>query len=173
MYNSLVSSNDPMMASNECFELEDTEGPETVDAAQAGTSVASSNLIMCSEAVKSGIINAANGAFDLNNWLAGGGVNADTPANGNTNNVVVTGADIPGAVVDGGVGTRGYLTAASLEDINLTVVFDQSDVMAPGQLFDVAALGSIFETPAYLGGANAGDDWLAGWTVGLSDPLVP
>lgn len=175
MYNSLITSNDPMMASNECLELDDSEGPETIDAAQDGTSIASGNLIMCGEATKAGI-DAANGAFDIDNWLAGGGGNADTPANGNVNNVVVTGADIPGAVIDGGVGTRGYLTAASLEDINTTVVFDQSDVsaaMTTSQLFDVSALGSIFETPTYLGGANAGDDWLDGWTVGLDVALTP
>ena len=170
MYNSLVTSNDPMMASNECFELDDSEGPQTIDAAQDGTSIASSNLIMCSEATKAGI-DAANGAFDLDNWLAGGGANADTPANGNTNNVVVTGTDIPGAVVDGGTGTRGYLTADSLEDINMNVVFDQAS-----QLFDVAALGGLFETPEHLGGASASSsdgDWLAGWTVGFSNPLTP
>ena len=60
MYNSLITSNDPAMASNECLELNDTEGPETIDAAQGtGTvsqieSFASSNLIACSEPRLSG-----------------------------------------------------------------------------------------------------------------------
>lgn len=165
MYNSLISSNDPMMMSNECLELDDTEGPETIDAAEAFTSLASSNLIMCEEALKIGA-DPANAAFDLAVWLA------TAP---NANNVVVTGTDIPGGVVDDGVGTRGYLTAASLTDVNTNVVFDQAT-----QLFDASTLGNFFETPTYLGGANAGDDWLAGWTVGLRDnstgallPLVP
>lgn len=174
LYNSLITSNHLSMASNECFELEDTEGPQTVDGAQNGTSKANGNLFMCSEAIKRGIINAANlGAvpsedFDVNNWLAGGGINAQTPANSNTNNVVVTGANIPGAVVDGGVGTRGYLTAATLVDVNTNVVFDQAT-----QLFAAAGLGGIFETPTYLGGANASDNWPAGWTVGLTGTLTP
>src|SRR5690606_31011997 len=38
LYNSIVTSNELTMQSHECFELEDTEGPETVDGAQAGTS---------------------------------------------------------------------------------------------------------------------------------------
>jgi hypothetical protein len=158
MYNSLITSNDPMMASNECLELDDSEGPETIDAAEAFTSLASSNLIMCGEALKVGA-DPANAGFDLAAWLA------TAP---NANNVVVTGAAIPGAVVDGGVGTRGYLTSASLTDINTTVVFDQTTA-----LFDAASLGSIFDTPAYLGGASAGDDWLDGWTVGLDAALNP
>ena len=169
IYNSLITSNDPMMASNECFELDDSEGPQTIDAAQDGTSIAISNLIMCSEATKATGVDPLNAGFDLNDWLAGGGVNAQTPPNSNADNVVVTGANIPGAVIDGGVGTRGYLTAASLEDINMAVVFDQAT-----QLYDVEAnVGGIFETPTYLGGANAGDDWLAGWAVGFSGLLTP
>jgi hypothetical protein len=158
MYNSLITSNEAMMSSNECLELDDSEGPETIDAAEAFTSLASSNLIMCSEALKIGA-DAANAAFDLAAWLA---------AAPNSNNVVVTGTDIPGAIINGGVGTRGYLTADSLTDINSTVVFDQAT-----QLQDVAALGGIFETPTYLGGANAGDDWLDGWAVGLDSALTP
>jgi hypothetical protein len=159
MYNSLVTSNEATMTSNECLELDDSEGPETIDGAEAFDSVASSNLIMCSEALKVGAWDPDNLAFDLAAWLAAGP---------NANNVVVTGGDLPGAVVDGGVGTRGYLTSATLEDVGGNPVFDQAT-----QLFDASTLGGIFEAPTYLGGANAGDDWLAGWTVGLSDPLVP
>ena len=141
------------------------------------TSIASSNLIACSEALKvstqvdandNPIDTADNEAFDLAVWLAGGDGSAGTPTNTNTNNVVVDGALLPAALVDGGVGTRGYLTADSLEDLNGTVVFDQAT-----QLFDAADLGGIFTTPTYLGGANAGDDWLAGWAVGLSEALNP
>jgi hypothetical protein len=168
MYNSLITSNDALMASNECLELDDTEGPQTVDAAQDGTSIASSNVIMCSEALKVGL-DAANTGFDLANWLAGGGLNAETPVNSNTNNVVVTGADVPGAVIDGGVGTRGYLTSATLTDVNSNPVFNQA-----AQLYPVGSnLGGIFKNPTYLGGANAGDDWLAGWAVGLDSALNP
>jgi len=166
MYNSIVTSNAPNMDSNECVELDDSEGPETIDAAQAGTSIASSNVIACGEALKVGA-DATNANFDLDNWLAGGGINADTPANGNTNNVVLTGADIPAAMlVDGVPGTRGYLTSGMIQNAAGGVVFDQST-----DLFDASALGSIFDDPSYLGGANAGDDWVDGWAVGLTDPL--
>jgi hypothetical protein len=123
---------------------------------------------MCSEALKVGL-DPANTGFDLANWLAGGGLNAETPANSNTNNVVVTGADVPGVVIDGGVGTRGYLTSATLTDVNSNPVFDQA-----AQLYPVGSnLGGIFKNPTYLGGANAGDDWLAGWAVGLDSALNP
>ena len=166
MYNSIVTSNAPNMTSNECLELDDSEGPQTVDAAQAGTSIASSNVIACGEALKVGA-DAANAGFDLADWLNGGGINAATPANGNTNNVVLTGADIPAAMlVDGVPGTRGYLTSADIQNAVGGRVFDQAN-----DLFDASGLGSIFDSPTYLGGANAGDDWLANWTVGLSAPL--
>jgi len=51
-----------------------------------------------------------------------------------------------------------------------TAVFDQAT-----QLFDPTTLPSsgFFDTPTYLGGANAGDDWLDGWTVALDLPLTP
>lgn len=174
LYNSIMTSNFADMDSNECFELDDSEGPETIDGAQDGTSVASSNVIACGEADKAGI-DPTNGAFDVRNWLEGGGINGDTPANGNTNNVVVGGTgtsdltDLPfTALIVGGTGTRGYLTVADIQDQGGTTAFDQSS-----QLFDAGSLGGIFETPTYLGGANEGDDWLAGWTVGLDGDLNP
>jgi hypothetical protein len=159
MYNSLITSNNATMASNECLELDDTEGPETIDAAIAGVSIARSNVIACSEPLRVTARTFGNDTFDLAAWLG-------TAPNGN--NVVVDPNLLPASVVDGGVGTRGYLTASALTDSASTVVFDQTT-----QLYDVSALGSIFENPAYLGGANAGDDWLAGWTVGLTAALNP
>jgi hypothetical protein len=170
MYNSLITSYETAMASNECVEIEDTEGPESIDAAQAGTSVAISNLIICSEAVKTGTVNAANTGFDFATWLAGGdALNPQIPVNSNANNVVEN-TNLPGMVLDGAVGTRGYLTASTLTNSASTVLFDQAT-----QLFDLTTLANpgIFEATTYLGGANAGDDWLAGWTVGLDLPLTP
>lgn len=164
LYNSLITSNDLGMLSNECFELEDTEGPETLDGAQSGTSIAISNLIACSEAVKPGVINAANAGFNVNVWLAGGDGSAATPTNTNVNNVVVN-ANLPATLVEGGVGSRGYRT--------LDLLTDSIGGQLSVPLFDVAGLGGIFETPTYLGGANAGDDWLADWAVGFDSPLVP
>lgn len=165
MYNSIVTSNEATMSSNECVELDDSEGPETIDGAQGDDpnatgqqSFASSNVIACSEALKIGA-DAANAGFDLAAWMA---------AAPNANNVVDS-TNIPYAMLlDGGVGTRAYRTLDMIQDSTGAVVFDQAT-----QLFDAGALGGIFETPGYLGGANAGDDWLAGWAVGLSDPLNP
>jgi hypothetical protein len=159
MYNSIVTSNEATMSSNECLELDDSEGPETIAGAKDGTSVAASNVIACSEPLKAGPWDPDNLDFDLAAWLSAGA---------NTNNLA-DGTNIPyTSLIVGGVGTRGYLTEAAIQDSLGAVVFDQAT-----QLFDVSALGGIFEAPAYLGGANAGDDWLADWTVGLSDPLNP
>lgn len=172
LYNSLITSNAVSMASNECLELDDSEGPQTIDAAQAGTSIAKSNVIACSEPTKVGA-DALNTGFDLNNWLAGGGINAQTPVNTNTNNVVFTvgqlAADAGGSVlVDAGASARDHLTAASINDGAGNQRFDQAT-----QLFDASTLGSIFKKPTYLGGANSTDNWLSGWTVGLDQPLAP
>lgn len=171
MYNSLITSNATSMASNECLELDDSEGPQTIDGAQDGTSVASSNVIACSEPLKAGP-DAANVGFDLAVWLDGGDGSAQTPNNGNTNNVVFATAQLGDAgntvLVDAGANGRDHLTADSIRDGSGTEVFDQST-----QLFDAATLGSIFETPTYLGGANSGDNWLSGWAVGLDQPLNP
>ena len=158
MYNSIVTSNEAVMTSNECLELDDSEGPETIDGAEDGTSVAISNVIACTEALKIGA-DPANAGFDLQVWL-------DTAPNAN-NLVEATNLPFTG-LIEGGVGTRGYLTVADIQDSTATTVFDQAT-----QLFDASSLGSIFDTPTYLGGANAGDDWLAGWTVGFGDPLNP
>lgn len=166
LYNSIVTSNETTMRSHECFELEDTEGPETVDAAQAGISIAQSNIIACSEALKLSA-DAANADFDLAVWLAGGDGSDGTPTNANSNNVVID-ANLPANLLDGGVNSRGYRTLDLLTDSTGAQVFDQA-----AQLADVAPISDFFETPAYLGGASVGDDWLEGWTVGLSEQLVP
>lgn len=176
MYNSIVTSNATGMVSNECLEIDDSEGPQTIDAAQDGTSIATSNVIACvvrapdnDTALKVSLgPNNTNAGFDLENWLAGGGANAATPANGNTNNAFVTDPNLPATLIVDVPGTRGYLTEATIQDANSTVVFDQST-----DLFDASTLGSIFETPTYLGGANSGDNWLSGWAVGLDQPLNP
>src|SRR5690606_21032641 len=100
LYNSIVTSNDLTMASHECLELEDTEGPETIDTAQAGISIATSNVIACSEPLKVAP-DSMNAGLDLAVWLAGGGT-ADVPANDNSNNVVVD-TNLPAMLLDGGV----------------------------------------------------------------------
>ena len=174
LYNSIVTSNEVAMTSNECFELEDTEGPQTVDAAQAGISIAKSNIIACSEPLKLAA-DVSNAGFDLAVWLAGGDGSAEVPTNDNSNNVVVD-VNLPAMLLDGGVGTRAYRTLELLTDSTGAQIFDQSGTTSAGgtgQLFDVSTVSEFFETPTYLGGASVTDDWLEGWTVGLSEPLVP
>ena len=68
-------------------------------------------------------------------------------------------------LLDGGVGSRGYLTLDSIQD--------STGAEVSVDLFDAASLGGIFKTPTYLGGAGTNDDWLAGWTVGLEGQLNP
>ena len=55
-----------------------------------------------------------------------------------------------------------------LKTLSLVTVKVKSDSIA---LLDT--LGSIFKTPTYLGGANSGDNWLDGWTVGFDKPFNP
>jgi hypothetical protein len=185
IYNSIVTSNESTMTSNECFEVDDTEGPDTVNAMQANddpaadkgsdplASYASSNVIACSEALKLNAFSPDNDGFNLAVWLAGGDGTAAIPLNNNTNNVVLTGADIPAvSLLDGGVGTRAYRTLELIQDSIGAEVFVQ-----PDDLFDVSTLPerlpAFFSAPDYLGGASVNDDWLAGWTVGLDTALVP
>jgi hypothetical protein len=164
MYNSIVTSNATDMASNECLELDDSEGPETVDGVEALDSLASSNVIACSESLKVGAWDPDNLAFDaaaFATWLG-------TAPNANN---VADDTNIPYTnLIDGGLGTRGYLTVdGPILDSTGAQVFDPAT-----QLYDVeAGVGGIFETPAYLGGANAADNWLDGWTVGFDLPLNP
>ncbi|MDX1499328.1 MAG: hypothetical protein R3176_05495 [Woeseiaceae bacterium] len=159
MYNSIVTSNETVMTSNECLELDDSEGPETIDGAQSFDSLASSNVIACTEALKTGA-DAANAGFDLAAWLATA-PNADN---------IVEATNLPFAsLITDGVGARGYLTAPDIQDSTGAAVFDQATQLTP--VGD--ELGGIFDNPAYLGGASAADDWLAGWTVGFDAPLSP
>lgn len=169
LYNSIMTSNEATMQSDDCLDLNDSEGPETIDGVEALISRASSNVVACSDAATTSP-DAANAAFDEAAFVAW--LNSAP----NSNNVVDE-TNIPwNSLLVGGTGTRAYHTAAELRDSTDAVVFDQAT-----QLFDVAADGvlvdgvgsDLFETPTYLGGASESDDWLAGWTVGLDLDLTP
>jgi hypothetical protein len=179
LYNSIMTSHNVSMGSNECLRVEDTEGPDTIDAMQANTSIARSNLIACSEPLRTtfGTGQTTNSGFSLAIWLAGGDGSALTPYTCATppcvTNNVVEGTNLPANIIVGGTGTRGYLTAATITNSLTNVLFDQAT-----QLYNVdhATTGvqppsPLFQPPTYLGAANAGDDWPAGWTVGLTGPL--
>ncbi|MDJ0761018.1 MAG: hypothetical protein QNJ19_16605 [Woeseiaceae bacterium] len=164
MYNSIVTSNAPGHASNECIEVADSEGPETIDAVENGTSVLASNVVACaaSDFIKSSPNSFANAAIEDAELLA------LLTSGSNTNNVLDNSNIEYTSLITGGTSTRGYLTADTITDSTSAVVFDQST-----DLFDVSSVDDYFESPTFLGAANSSDDWLAGWTVGLNAPLDP
>lgn len=164
MYNSIVTSNAVGYASNECIEVADSEGPETIDAVENGTSIMASNVVACaaSDFIKSSPNSFANSAIE-DAELA-----ALLTSGVNTNNVFDNTNIEYASLITGGTASRGYLTAETISDSTSTVVFDQAT-----ELFDVSGLDSYFEAPGYLGAASGSDDWLAGWTVGLTAPLDP
>ena len=170
LYNSIVTSNASGMSSNECFELDDSEGPQTIWAATEGWSVVHSTLIACTESTKAGV-DPANGAFDVDNWLA------SAP---NSNNVVLdenTTGVLPASVIDGlDSNPRAYITAASFTDGNgATIDVPVYDVtmlennFAAGAAPAVGSAGTsnFFEAVDFIGAVSASDNWVAGWTVGL------
>lgn len=172
MYNSIVTSSADGMSSNECLEIIDSEGPETIAGAKAGWSVAASNFIACTEALKQGV-NPANSDFSLATWL-------NTAPN--ANNVVVNGSvagTLPVTILeDLATNKRAYITAAAFADGNTTAItIPAYDVTRLEDDFDagaVPALGSagsssFFTAVDFIGAVKAGSDWTEGWTVGLSE----
>lgn len=173
LYNSIVTSNTPDMSSNECFEIADTDGPETIAYAQAGYSVAKSNFVACANEVLKVAPHATNAGFDFTAWLNNGT---------NTDNVIVddsvTGA-LPVTILEGlATNPRAYITAASFADGNTTPisipVFDVTQLQDTFAADAVPALGaagnsSFFEAVDFIGAVSAANDWTTGWTVGLAE----
>lgn len=172
LYNSIITSNAAGMASNECLEIIDSEGPETIAAATAGWSTAASNFVACTEALKQGV-NPSNSAFSFATWLA------TAP---NTNNVIVDTAvagSLPVTVLEGlAINPRAYITAAAFtdgNDMDITVpVFDVTALQDSFVAAAAPALGdegdsSFFEAVDFIGAVSADNDWTAGWTVGLEE----
>lgn len=170
IYNSIVTSSTVDMTSNECFEIADSDGPETIDYAEAGYSMAASNFIACTEPVKQGV-NAANAAFSFETWLA------TAP---NANNVIVAdAANLPVSIIEGlADNPRAYTTAAAFADASATAidipVFDVTRLSDDFAADAAPALGaegesSFFESVDFIGAVSADNDWTAGWTVGLGE----
>ena len=168
LYNSIITSNTADMSSNECFEQDDTEGPETVDAMEAGISVVKSTLVACAEAIKTGKVDPSNAGFNAKTWFT---------AVGNNNVVIdstVTGG-LPAVVIaDLATNPRAYITAAAMTDGNaaaITVpVFDVTTLSATPSTTTapVAGSNSFFDEVDFIGAVSADDDWVAGWTVGMT-----
>ncbi|PUA30576.1 MAG: hypothetical protein B0W54_08855 [Cellvibrio sp. 79] len=168
LYNSIVTSNATGMNSKQLFIFHDTEGPQTIKAANDGWSVAKSNLLAGTGGTAQTLVNAANAGFTTATWLA----NAT-----NTNNVVVTApAQLPVNVLKNlATNDKAYLTLPTITDaasavINITL-FDVSklaDLAQPAvNTAPVAGTSTFFVNPTHLGAASETNDWVAGWTVGL------
>ncbi|TFH71696.1 hypothetical protein E3V39_14560 [Gammaproteobacteria bacterium LSUCC0112] len=160
MYNSIITSNATGMASNECFEIEHTQ---TVAGVQSGFSVATGNVVACTEALKI----ASSTGLDLRSyWLANG-------------NAVVDGAaNLPATIITGLSPTtpRAYITAPSMTTAAgaaVTVpVFDVTRLRDSFAAAAVPSLGSagsssFFEAVDFIGAVKTGQDWVSGWTTGL------
>lgn len=179
MYNSIVTSSADGMASNECFEVIDSEGDFTIDAIEAGWSVATSNIVACTEATKLGLYKptgapadyvSPNAGFNLKTWLAS-----------NNNAVIdttVAGA-LPATVLQGlSTNKRAYITAPAMSDgttapISIPV-FDVTRLDDDFDANEVPQLGSsgsssFFTAVNFIGAVSADNDWTEGWTVGLND----
>jgi predicted small lipoprotein YifL len=168
LYNTIITSNATGMASNECFEVDDTEGPTTVDGIEAGISVAKSNLVACSESIKTGTLDPSNSTFSAKTWFTATG----------TNNVVIDAAvtgGLPANIIkDLATNPRAYLTLAAMTDgnssaisvpvTNVTTLSEApSTTTAP-----VAGSNDFFEAVDFIGAVSEANDWVSGWTVGLT-----
>lgn len=168
LYNTIMTSSASGMASNECFEVDDTEGPTTVDAIEAGISVAQSNLVACSESIKTGKLDPSNSAFNAKTWFT-------TVSN---NNVVIDSTNTGGLpaniLKDLATNPRAYVTLASMTDgnaaaINLTVTDVTKLSQAPSTTTPpVPGSNDFFQAVDFVGAVNEANDWVSGWAVGLT-----
>jgi len=184
MYNSIVTSSADGMSSNECLEIIDSEGDQTIAAAKAGWSVVVSSVVACTEALKRGLYTPSNAPagyvspnadFDFKTWLTSG-------TNANTNNVVVD-TSVAGALPatllqDLSTNNRAYITAPVMTDgTTASITIPAYDVTRLEDEFEAGAapaLGSagsssFFTAVDFIGAVKAGSDWTEGWTVGLSE----
>lgn len=159
-YNSIITSNASGMASNECFE---TESAQTIAGINSGISAASGNVIACTEALKV----SSSAGLDLRNWWLSSG-----------NAVVDTSANLPATVIKdlSPSNPTAYITAPTMTDANGAAinvsVFDVTRLRDNFAADAAPALGgagssSFFEAVDFIGAVKEGDDWVAGWTVGL------
>jgi len=169
-YNSIVTSNQVGMATNDLFVLDDTEGPSTIKGAIDGWTVAKSNVFAGTGSVKTKTVDPLNAAFNITTWIA------TAP---NSDNNIVTGAGLgltASLLKDLATNDRAYLTLETLTDANMAAitvpVYDVSmlnDSFSAGAVPSVGATGAskFFTKPTHIGAASETDDWVSGWTVGL------
>jgi hypothetical protein len=168
LYNSIITSNATGMSSNECFEQDDTEGPETIDAMEAGISVVKSTLVACTEAIKTGKVDPSNAGFSAKTWFTAA----------SNNNVVidssVTGG-LPATIIkDLATKPRSYITAAAMTDGNAAAInVAVTDVTKLSEkpsttTAPVAGSNDFFEAVNFIGAVSESNDWVSGWTVGMT-----
>lgn len=161
MYNSIITSNEDVMASNECLEL---DSPQTVVGVETdGYSVASGNVIACTEALKNDPADSAT--FDMRAWWTASNEIVDDPLN------------LPAVVIEGlDASNTAYVTATNMQDANAApinvTVFDVTTLEDSFGAQAVPAVGvtgssSFFDSVDFVGAVKSGNDWVAGWTVGL------
>lgn len=161
LYNSIITSNDPVMASNECFEVESARSGQSIT---NGWSAARSNIIACGEPLK---VDSDTGLAlaDLENWLE----------NVMTDNIIVDAASLPATVIEGlnahdpaNPTVTAYLTDASglASSIPAYDVTQLADTFSPNAAPAEGAAGSssFFEAVDFIGAVKPGSDWVAGWT---------
>lgn len=168
IYNSIITSNATGMSSNECFEQDDTEGPQTIDAMEAGISVVKSTLVACTEAIKTGKVDPSNAGFNLKTWFTAAG----------TNNVVIDSAvtgGLPASILkDLATNPRAYLTLATMTDGNAAAIsVPVTDVTTLSEAPSTTAAptagsNSFFESVNFIGAVSESNDWVSGWTVGMT-----
>jgi len=159
-YNSIITSAAANQASNECFELNNTSGTTfTTAAILSGYSVASGNVIACSEALK----DAGDPAFDLTTWF------------GATNTAV---AALPATVITdlSDANPRKFITAPTMTDGTTAAipftVYDVTELQDDFQAQALPAIGAsgdstFFESVNFIGAVKTGEDWVSSWTVGF------
>jgi hypothetical protein len=160
MYNSIITTNTAGNQSNECVEL---ISAQTINSARTGISVATGNVVACTEALKI----ASNAGFDMRNWwTTSGNVVIDAPAN------------LPARLITDLSPTNKtkYFTAPSMTDANgaavSVTVFDVTRLLDSWNANAVPALGSsgsssFFSSVDFIGAVKPGNDWVTGWTTGL------
>jgi len=183
LYNSIITSNADGMASNECIEVADSEGPETSDAANNGISTIKSTFVACTETIK--MSNHANStAFADSSALADWVINDME----NTDNVALDdtiAGDLPATIIIGLADSdTAYITAAAFTNgnsgaINIPVydVSTLEDMPADANTTVItvntppvegaSGSSSFFEQVDFIGAVSADNDWVSGWTVGL------
>lgn len=167
LYNSVVTANTSGMASKSLLNFNDVDGPQTIQGANAGWSVAKSNLFAGTAGVNASKVDPSNGAFSTATWLASGP--------GNANNMVITAANqLPVNILKNlATSDKAYITLANITDATTAALsIPLTDVSKLADAFDAGAVpkagtSTFFVNPTHIGAASETNDWVSGWTVGL------